>query len=217
MLIAAFFSAPRCAASVAGVRSPSPTKGPNHRCAADLQRTRRSARAFATLPWLACACLVAACGSHEAGLGELAAAFAPHRESFARFDRWARQLQGSDVSLRSRAALAEATFAPLRGQSDVLAARVTVFDRSGEGAPVVSGKPLELPEGCEWPAHERVTIRDAQLGAIDVAELGQCGFGRSSPEKAHLPCIIVSKRVASSESGALLEVRVAYRSEQGSQ
>ncbi len=177
---------------------------------------RRSARAFATLPWLACVCLLAACGTREAGLGEVAAAFTPRRESFARFNRWARQLQGSDVSLRSRAALGEATFAPLRGQSDVLAARVTMFDSSGEGEPVVVGKPLELVEGCEWPAHEMVTIRDAQLGAIQVAEHTQCGFGRSSPDKAHLPCIIVSKRAASSESGALLEVRVAYRSEQGS-
>ncbi len=167
-----------------------------------------------------CACVllwICACRSGEGGLASASAALAPHREAFARFDRWARQLQASDVALGSRAALAETTFAPLRGQSSVIAARVEARESDEEGisrkqSAFGDERALELPVGCAWPALNPAQVRDAELGLLHVALLSRCGFGRASPERADEPCTVVSRQ-APLPGGGQLEVRVAYRDE----
>jgi hypothetical protein len=170
-----------------------------------LRRQRCQAVSACLVMWLC------ACSADDASLSDASAAFAVHRESFVRFDRWARQLQSSDVALRSRAALAEATFAPLRSQSSVLAARVTVL-RSEDEPSTSAERMLELPEGSSWPTIDAKSVRDPALGSIHVAWLRQCGFGRASLARADEPCIVVLRQ-APLPAGATLEVRVAYRDE----
>lgn len=89
----------------------------------------------------------------------LSALVAPHVDRVARFDRWAHRVASASGAWRSRSALEETAFSPLRGDAEVRAAWI---ERPGETV-------LAYPAGmAPPPAHGR-TVQHPALGACDVS------------------------------------------------
>lgn len=96
----------------------------------------------------------------------LAAEAAPHAETVARFDRWARRVASASQAWRSRTALAETAFAPIRTDHAILAAWI-----AREGEPTL-GHPAgaELPADLHW-AHVRVEgLEDCELTHAPIGD-----------------------------------------------
>lgn len=89
----------------------------------------------------------------------------PWLDEHARYDRWARRLGLADSAFRSRDALREAAFAPLRGRSQVRAAWLV---REGP-----DGAELRYPDGAPaLPTEGWVRVRtDHELGEVHAQQV----------------------------------------------
>ncbi len=135
------------------------------------------------------------CSAGSTDAAALRAAVAPHLDEMAEYDRWARRVSLADSAFRSRAALEEAAFAPLRQSSRVLAAWLT---REGPD-PHELVHPRDaprLPEG--W-----TRVRTDALGELQVqrASLRLGGDARL--------CLLIRKS-GPAPGGAVLHVTLAF-------
>ncbi|MEC7522408.1 MAG: hypothetical protein VYE22_21150 [Myxococcota bacterium] len=142
--------------------------------------------------WLVCA-LSFGCGGEPPGAADTRRAVEVHLDDFAAYDRWARRLGLADSAFRSEAALAEAAFAPLRQEEDVIAAWLI---REGPDA-----RSLRSPDGAPPPPGSGwVTIQTEGLGALD-AQRAPIGDERAT----------FIRRSRPTQGDATLHVIVAYR------
>lgn len=135
--------------------------------------------------WLAC---------QDTRAADLSRRIHPHLEAFARYDRWARRLASADHAFRSKRALHEAAFAPLRQKVGVAAAWL---ERVGPDAGLVAypSDAGRLPR-MGWtkvaaPLLDRLTVQVRRLPR------------RRTP-------VLVLRRTASTPDGAELHVAVAF-------
>jgi hypothetical protein len=140
---------------------------------------------------------LAACSSSAADAARVRALVEPHLEGFAEYDRWARRLALGDAAFRSEEALAEAAFAPLRGDATVVAAWI---EREGPDAHT-----LVYPEGAPpRPASGWVRVRTETLGEIE-AQTATLRAGDANERD----CVVL-RRSAPAPRGATLHVTVAF-------
>jgi hypothetical protein len=171
---------------------------PEHR-AADARRLARghSSRdrllSLAVALALALAMLAIACssGTERAGLSpeEATRLAGPRLDSFARFDEWARRTALGDPAFRSRAALEETAFAPIRhgeeGVADAWIIRRGTEDRI-----------LALHDRQGPPAPDRwIDLRTAMPSGIRAARAGE---------------LLLLTRTERAPDGAVIDVTVAY-------
>jgi hypothetical protein len=115
-----------------------------------------------------------ACGASESedSPAALAAEAAPHAPVVARFDRWARRVASASQAWRSRSALTETAFAPIRTDPDVLGAWI-----AREGEPTLSHPhDTALPEGLRW-THARVDgLGPCELTHAPIGDAGRAAL-----------------------------------------
>jgi hypothetical protein len=140
-----------------------------------------------------CAC------SSERDPGPMRAAVEPHLEKVAEYDRWARRLGLADPAFRSEDALAEAAFAPLRDDSDVVAAWI---DREGPDARSIA-YPDDAPA---LPRDEWERVRTEELGDLEA----RYAAIRVGDEERR--CLLV-RRSAPAPGDAVLRVTLAFPAE----
>ena len=126
--------------------------------------------------------------------GEAARHVQAHRERFGAWDRWARRTIAAEQVPRTRAAMEETLFAPVRGRREVVAAWLL---RPGHEA-IYLGVLDSPPQDASFR-----TVRDDRLGEVDVAraELPDRFGDRPDP----IPCTIIRR-----EDGGVTTA-VAYR------
>ena len=135
--------------------------------------------------------------SGQPPIAEVVSASSAHFESFARFERWATRMLGSDVRLQGPLALREATFAPLRSDPDVLWAEVRESER----------QLLQYPKPEPTPAEAKlrfVTVEAPAVGRLSVALSDAC----RAPNARAVPCVVIARPEGEGEGH---EVRVAFR------
>lgn len=140
--------------------------------------------------------LLCACGSAPS-VAQTTRAVAPHLGSFARFERWAERVAGSDVRLRGNEALREATLAPLRSDPDVIWAEVQTDAKTR----------WELAGGPTKEALTFARIEAPELGELQVALPNGCAV-----KGKLVPCVIVARDRDDAHAYA---VKIAYRIEEG--
>ena len=143
-----------------------------------------------------CALLALGACSSEPRISDVVTASAAHFERFARFERWATRMVGSDVRLQGSQALREATFAPLRREPDVLWAEVRASERQLLQYP--------KPDASAAVAQLRFVNVDAPVGRLSVALSDACRAANAQP----VACVIIARPRG---EGAAHEVRVAFR------
>ena len=156
-----------------------------------MQRRARRLLLFAG----ACAELLG-CRPETARVAQAAERAQPHLASFNRFERWARRAAMGDAALRDRAALGEVVFAPIRNTPELLAAWVELADDRALR--------LSLPRASEPPKQPGwVALRDAKLGALQVAALAPCPIALPSGWRPAPPagCVLIAR--AARERSAL--------------
>jgi hypothetical protein len=141
----------------------------------------------------ACGCPGASEGS-TGGDGRLTAEEAtrrarPRLDSFGRFDEWARRSALADPAFRSRAALEETAFAPIRhGEEGVVDAWIV---RKG-----TEDRILALHDHTGPPAHDAwIDLRNATPEGVRVARAG---------------AVLLLTRSARGPDGAVIDVTVGY-------
>lgn len=154
---------------------------------------QRAARAAACV----CASLALAGCSGQPPIAEVVSASAAHFESFARFERWATRMLGSDVRLQGPLALREATFAPLRSDPDVLWAEVRESERQ------LLQYPKSEPAATEAKLRF-VTVEAPAVGRLSVALSDAC----RAPNARAVPCVVIARPEGEGEGH---EVRVAFK------
>jgi hypothetical protein len=113
----------------------------------------------------------------------------PRLDSFGRFDEWARRTALADPAFRSRAALEETAFAPIRhGEEGVVDAWIV---RKG-----TEDRILALHEHAGPPAHDAwMDLRNATPEGVRVARAGE---------------VLLLTRSARGPDGAVIDVTVGY-------
>lgn len=139
---------------------------------------------------------LSACGK-QPPISEVVSASSGHYESFARFERWATRMVGSDVRLQGPLALREATFAPLRSDPDVLWAEVRADERQLLQFP--------KPEAVAPESSLRFVHVDAPgVGRLSVALSDACRTRDGKTE----PCVVIARP---DDERAQKPVRIAFR------
>ena len=133
----------------------------------------------------------------QPAISEVVSASAGHYESFARFERWATRMLGSDVRLQGPLALREATFAPLRSDPDVLWAEVRAEERQL--------LPYPKPDATAAATKLQFVNVDAPaVGRLSVALSEAC---RTKNDKT-VPCVVITRP---EDNAAESSVRIAFR------
>lgn len=151
------------------------------------------------MPWsklaAACALLAVAC-SGGADPGPMREAIEPRLAAFGEYDRWARRLGLADSAFGSEEALSEAAFAPLRDQSDVLAAWLV---REGPDAHTLA----HPPGAPSLPADGWVRVTTESMGELE-------GRHAMLPFGDHTRQCLLIRRSAPAPGDATLHVVMAF-------
>jgi hypothetical protein len=158
---------------------------------------------FASLLCLWCASL--ACTPESSASQRAAQRVRPYLDEFARFDRWARRAQTSELVLRDRNALSEAMFAPIRQRASVLAAFVEL-EEGNRRLRLAQPAKLERPAGLAW-----IALRDPALAGLRVALPAPCPAPLApKPDASRSRACVLIERRASTPEQAVLTVTVAF-------
>ncbi|MCA9610141.1 MAG: hypothetical protein KC619_31305 [Myxococcales bacterium] len=143
-------------------------------------------------------CALAGCDTRPSEAGRLRTDIEPFLDEHARFDAWARRLDLAESAFRSREALVEAAFAPLRERPRVVAAWLI---REGPGATELRYPPggPSLPDDG-WV---RVVLPDHPL---DEVQAQRCSLHVGDEDR---PLVLV-RRTRPATGGAMLSVTTAY-------
>ena len=159
--------------------------------------------AFALL--LLAGCLAGCGGGADDGAAAARERIEPYLDRFVEFDRWSRRFEIAGAAIRSREALEETAFAPIRRDPRIAAA---VIEREGPD-------PMELryPGGApDLPSEGFVVVRHERLNSVFVLEraIEVSEEVRRDGENGPVNCVILRRRGPAPEGGSLI-VTVAFR------
>lgn len=159
-------------------------------------------------PVLVLVCLIFGCGKGGQELDRLIEASTPRAEAFAQFEVWAHRAKDAMPSPTGELeGLAEATFAPIRHDEDVLFALVE--HRGPRVRTLAFPTDAALPAGVSWQP-----VRTQAAGELQAALLGSCAAGLPAwwrDGAAAGACLLLRRETPRGVGGDSLRVTLGFR------